>query len=521
MAKRTGKPVRVVYSRAEDAIQTHHRMNFKTHVKIGLKKDGKIGIEAGSYIESGQTATFQVNLPCEGGTYVAIGQDIPWEAADPGTYTVTGQTVNLVTSRMILDEAGFPITDEAGEYILEEWAPSTYQITIEAGSYVEAGQDVGLEYTAGIATINEKLALIGFQQPFNPSIPISSDGLGKDDKQQLIWGYPGILWGVEYVIEIAAGAFSVAGQIASLLADNRISVETDAFTITGQALTFRVNLPCSTGAYTETGQAVSLEKGSLVSIEAGNYTEAGQTAGLEKDSRISIEAGSYAETGQTASLEKASEVDIGAGSYVFTGQDAALIKTGAISILAEAGSYAETGQAVALKKAAEIDVGIGSFTVTGQTATLRVNLPCEAGTYSETGQTLNLLKDGRISSGAGSYVESGQIVGLLKDAVIVSDETAYVLAGQIAGLLKGKVVQAGTDVFAVAGQAAALKYTRIFGVEGGVFVFTGMDATLNLSTATPVSDVIPFIFKERPIFEFKEKPPSFLFKHKPTFEVTT
>jgi hypothetical protein len=45
-----------------------------------------------------------------------------------------------------------------------------------------------------IDTVNKKLALISYNQPFNPSVPISSDGLGQDDKQHLIWQYPGILW---------------------------------------------------------------------------------------------------------------------------------------------------------------------------------------------------------------------------------------------------------------------------------------------------------------------------------------
>lgn len=45
-----------------------------------------------------------------------------------------------------------------------------------------------------IDTVNEKLALISYQQPFNTPIPISSDGLGQDDKQHLIWQFPGVLW---------------------------------------------------------------------------------------------------------------------------------------------------------------------------------------------------------------------------------------------------------------------------------------------------------------------------------------
>ena len=42
MAKHTGRPVKAVFSRAEDFIGTHHRIDYKNHHKIGVKKDGTI-----------------------------------------------------------------------------------------------------------------------------------------------------------------------------------------------------------------------------------------------------------------------------------------------------------------------------------------------------------------------------------------------------------------------------------------------------------------------------------------------
>lgn len=42
LAKRTGRPVKAVYSRAEDCIATHHRISYKNHNKIGVKRDGTI-----------------------------------------------------------------------------------------------------------------------------------------------------------------------------------------------------------------------------------------------------------------------------------------------------------------------------------------------------------------------------------------------------------------------------------------------------------------------------------------------
>ena len=45
-----------------------------------------------------------------------------------------------------------------------------------------------------IITVNDKLALIEYGDVFQPGIPISADGLDQADNQQLLWGYPGVLW---------------------------------------------------------------------------------------------------------------------------------------------------------------------------------------------------------------------------------------------------------------------------------------------------------------------------------------
>lgn len=42
MARRAGRPVKAVFSRAEDFIGTHHRISYNNYNKIGVKKDGTI-----------------------------------------------------------------------------------------------------------------------------------------------------------------------------------------------------------------------------------------------------------------------------------------------------------------------------------------------------------------------------------------------------------------------------------------------------------------------------------------------
>ena len=52
-----------------------------------------------------------------------------------------------------------------------------------------------------IDTTNEKFALLSFGRSTEPmNIPVSPSSLGADDSQQLLWGYPGILWGAGAVL---------------------------------------------------------------------------------------------------------------------------------------------------------------------------------------------------------------------------------------------------------------------------------------------------------------------------------
>lgn len=46
-----------------------------------------------------------------------------------------------------------------------------------------------------IDTFNKKLALIEYSEPYQIGIAVSNDGLDQADKQQLLWEYPGLLWG--------------------------------------------------------------------------------------------------------------------------------------------------------------------------------------------------------------------------------------------------------------------------------------------------------------------------------------
>ena len=63
-----------------------------------------------------------------------------------------------------------------------------------------------------IGTTNEKLALMEWGQVWEPGLPISPGALGQDDKQQLLWGYPGILWGELAADDVILRAITLTGR---------------------------------------------------------------------------------------------------------------------------------------------------------------------------------------------------------------------------------------------------------------------------------------------------------------------
>lgn len=68
-----------------------------------------------------------------------------------------------------------------------------------------------------ITTNNEKLGVMEWCIPWETGIPLLPGAFGQDDKQQLIWGYPGVLWDVLVPPGVLSAAYlwrfrSIRGQ---------------------------------------------------------------------------------------------------------------------------------------------------------------------------------------------------------------------------------------------------------------------------------------------------------------------
>ncbi len=73
-----------------------------------------------------------------------------------------------------------------------------------------------------IDTDNKKLAVMDWGNIWEPGLPLSPGALGQDDQQQLLWGYPGILWGAltEVIAEPIRAIFTLDKERRIFTLDN-------------------------------------------------------------------------------------------------------------------------------------------------------------------------------------------------------------------------------------------------------------------------------------------------------------
>ncbi len=57
---------------------------------------------------------------------------------------------------------------------------------------------------AAIATDNGKLAVMEWDLDWEPGLPLSPGAFGQEDQQQLLWGFPEILWAAAIIVLVGA-----------------------------------------------------------------------------------------------------------------------------------------------------------------------------------------------------------------------------------------------------------------------------------------------------------------------------
>jgi hypothetical protein len=120
---------------------------------------------------------------------------------------------------------------------------------------------------------------------------------------------------VNYTLACDAGAYSIAGQAATLTLARKLALDA--------------------GAYAYSGVAATLNVERKLPLAAGAYTYAGVDAVLNVERKLALDAGAYAIAGVDATLDYVPgtanyTLACDAGAYVISGGDAELVYSGAV-----------------------------------------------------------------------------------------------------------------------------------------------------------------------------------------------
>lgn len=233
---------------------------------------GKIGIvyrETTPGNPSGETINCTLDLD-----NLRVGsQDFPITAGT-GSFTLTGQSVNLLTANKLVAGTGsFTLTGQAASFDIAK------AVSAGTGAFTLTGQSTGLTETA--------------------------------------------------ILEAGNGSFVLTGQAAALALGFSMTVSAGSFSLTGQSVgeVYNQVLTAGVGSFVLSGQAVDLKETVLLQASAGQFTLAGQSAGAYHGYPLTASYGDFTLTGQSASSVFGYTMASDFGSFTLTGQAAAEIYT--------------------------------------------------------------------------------------------------------------------------------------------------------------------------------------------------
>lgn len=233
--------------------------------------------------------------------------------AEPGTYTLTGATAELLEDRNQNAESGsYAITGSNAEVVRE------ISLNAESGSY---------SITGSAATLLED---------YNLNAEAGS-----------------------YAITGVAVTFEITGAGKDLIA------EEGSYTLTGFSaqLAFGDIFSVDLGSYASTGSDANLAIAKIFSVNSGSYNLSGANAILLADFVTSANAGSYALTGSDAEFVKETVITAEPGAYTLTGSAATFIEDYVLTT--DAGSYDITGFTAELYLLGDLSADPGSYDITG------------------------------------------------------------------------------------------------------------------------------------------------------------
>ena len=216
--------------------------------------------------------------------------------ANAGSYSITGQVINLLRDSIISSEAGSIALLGLSTNLLKGFV---------------LGAEIGSITLTGLSTNVLKNSVVSIE-----ASSIALTGINTD----LLKGS---------LISVEAGSIILTGQDVTLTYSGGVYIltaDSGSITLTGTQIDLlrTGRLPSGTGSIALTGINVDLLQGFLLGTETGNYTLTGTNVDLLRGFLLEAEADSYILTGTTAILLRAAKLGIGSGIYDLVGFNARL-----------------------------------------------------------------------------------------------------------------------------------------------------------------------------------------------------
>ena len=157
------------------------------------------------------------------------------------------------------------------------------------------------------------------------------------------------------------GSAPVAWQpVGAPLKAYSLSTDAGSYTQTGEPVAAGYGSNPSAGAYTISGNAVSVTRTYIFHVSDGSYAVKGYDTELDEQHKLYVDQGAYDISGNPAGLAHYNIIYPDKGTYAVTGVDA----TFAITMGEDGGDYLITGNAVDFLKGYRVNLETGSFTWT-------------------------------------------------------------------------------------------------------------------------------------------------------------
>ena len=286
--------------------------------------------------------------------------------------------------------------------------------------------------------------------------------------------------GNDYPITADQAAFTLSGQAVTFKRGYKVSADARTYTLTGQSagLLYGRKLAADQAAYTLSGQNNTLTRGRKLAADQATYTAAGQSALLKIGRKIAAAVRNFTYSGIAAGLLYGVILPTDAGAFTLTGQNVDFLFGNVLTV--ESGTFNLTGQQADFDRAEILTVQTGNFTVTGQAAGLLYSrrIIANTGTFNVGGQNNRLLCGRRLRPGLGGFNLAGQIANFRRGVRMASGAGTFTLAGQTANFRRGVRMAVGAGTFTLTGQDAALALVGSLGAVTGYFTLTGQPVNL-------------------------------------------